>query len=640
MTDLKRPSGIRSWGGNFPALACIVLLGALIYANTLHVPWYLDDYRVILENPSISRLQEALGNLFSASRGPADLTFAINYKFNGKSVTGYHLVNIAIHLITSCLVFLLLKRAIRSRPLLALGGALIFVAHPLQTQAVTYIVQRMTSLAGLFFFLALYLYVRAREATEEARGRHWLLYSGALFCGALAVFTKQNTAILPLALILFDRYFLPRGRIQEWHRLLLYVAPFCLVPGWLGVKSLVLPMLTEGGIENVGAVAKLAHLKNLSPINYLVTEFSVIWLYLRLLFVPYGQALEYDFPIAGEVWTWQSGIALLGIAVLFAIAAFLRKRNPVVSAGILLFFLGLAVESTIIPLDPVFEHRLYIPMFGFALVVMGAFALLPRRAAMAGIVLIIAALGALTWQRNALWNDPLAFYQDNLRQAPGSERVHLDLGVILMERGRLDEAQRHFEQALEINPDYVQVHINLSRVLAKQENYSGALTVLQEGVRRDPSYFILYNNLGALHNLLGQHQAAVGYLQKGLAIEPENAEMHFNIGLAYDELGLVDEAVVHYRLSIRMDDQKSMSHFNLGVALYGKGERREALQELLVASRLDPDNAKALYNAAVIYLESGDMQAARQLASSLERVDSGLADQLGRRISEAESFVR
>ncbi len=615
------------------ALAGIVLLGIVLYAHTLHVPWYLDDVRAIVENGTVHRLPEALSRLF-ASRGIADLSFAINYRLGGTAVAGYHLVNIAIHLMTSCLVFLLCKRVFRDRFLLVCGAALIFVAHPLQTQAVTYIVQRTTSLAALFFFLALYLYVRAREGSGDRGAR--LFYGGALLCGALAVLIKQNAAVLPLALILFDRYFLTPDRAISWKRLLAAVAPFALAPAGVMARDLLLPIFTDGGIAEVGGLPNLVHLQHNSPLHYLVTQFSVVWIYLRLLFLPFGQALDYDLPIVATIWAWKNLIALFGIAALLAAAAFLRKRLPLVSAGILWFFLCLAVESTIIPLDPVFEHRLYLPMFGFALVAMAVFARLPRRTAAVGLVVLLSALAVLTWQRNALWNDPIAFHADNLRRAPQSERVHLDLANAYRKQGRLTDAQRLYERALEINPDYALLHINLSLVYSARKDYRKAVAILLEGVRRDPNHFQLYNNLGVLYNVLGKYGEAANYLKKGLVLKQDDATLYFNLALAQERLGLLDEAIAHYRRSIELEYDNPETHFNLGMALFKKGARREALQAFLTASRLNPAQVKALYNAALIYEGIGEPAAARDILLQLQKVQPEMAEQLARHLAQGQ----
>jgi len=626
--------------GNLPALALIVLLGIALYGHTLNAPWYLDDIRAILENPAVLHLREAMGELFSG-RGLAYLTFALNYRLGEASVVGYHLINIAIHLITACLVFLLLQRVFRDRRMLAVGGALVFVAHPLQTQAVTYIVQRMTSLSGLFFFLAIYLYVRAREAmdypAEKSPAAHWLFYAGACICGALAVFIKQNAAVLPVALILFDRYFLAQGGHRGWRKQFFYVAPFCLVPLWLGGQSLLLPMSSPGGIDNVGGLPDLVHLRHNSPLNYLVTQFFVVWLYLRLLFIPYGQALDYDVPIVANLWHWPSLVGLLGIVLLLTAAILLRKRHPWISAGVLWFFLALAVESTIIPLDPVFEHRLYVPMFGFALVVMGLLACLPPRIAVAGLVLLTTTLAVFTWQRNALWNDPVAFYEDNLSRAPRSERVHLELANLYLKKGRAAEAQVLYERALEINPDYVLLHINLARAYAAQKETQKAVAILREGLRRDPTHFKLYNNLGVMLNTLGDYRGAADALQRASHIEQDHPTVYFNLGVAYDRLGQFDQAIFNFRRSLSLAPNDPVTHFNLGNALFGKGDERAALQAFMSAYRLNPSHTGTLYNLGLVHLHLGDVQSARWAVGELQKLDFSVARNLEGRINGADT---
>jgi tetratricopeptide (TPR) repeat protein len=386
----------------------------------------------------------------------------------------------------------------------------------------------------------------------------------------------------------------------------------------------------------VGGLPDLVHLRHSSPLNYFVTEFTVIWVYLRLLFLPLGQALDYDLPIVASIWSWKNLLAFLGGAALLAAGAFLRKRLPIISAGILWFFLGLAVESTFIPLDPVFEHRLYIPMFGFTLVMMAAFDRLPRRAAWMGGVVMIAALSVLTWKRNDLWNDPAAFHADNLRRAPRSERVHLDLANVYRKQGRLEEAQRLYEKALQINPDYELIHINLSMVYSAQKEPQKAVDILLEGLRRTPNHFKLYNNLGVLYNFLGNFEEAAAYLSKGTMLEPDNAMVHFNLALALDRLGRVDEAITHYRRSIALNRSDPESHFNLGLSLHRKGNLREALQEFLIVSRLNPEHAGSLYNAAQIYITLGEPASARTLAGRLQRLNPGMAQQIHRRLATGQ----
>jgi len=615
------------------ALIAIIALGIILYAHTHSAPWYMDDVRAIVENRSLQNLSTVFSEFFSASRGLADITFSVNYHFGKTDTFGYHLVNIIIHLLAACVVYLILKRISPQRLLPALGGALIFVAHPLQTQAVTYIVQRMSSLAGLLFFLAIYLYCRHRET--DNRGRVLLWYVAALLCGALAVLTKQNTAVLPLALIVFDRYFLQPNAPLSWRQLIIRALPFAVLPVILGVKHLLLPMADGTGLNDIGGMPDLVHLTHLSPLNYLVTQFTVIWLYIKLLFIPWGQALDYDLPVVAQIFTWQNLIAFAGVIGLFVAAFLLRHRQPLISAGILWFFLGLAVESSIIPLDPVFEHRLYISMFGFALIVMAGLSQLPTKQATVVLVVVISILSTLTWLRNDLWNDPVAFFEDNLRRAPRSERVHLDLANAYVKNDQLAEAQQIYEKALTINPDYVLIHVNLSRVYSMQNEHAKAVAILQDGIRRNPNHFRLHNNLGVIYNFLGRYAEAAGTLTKAVMLENNHATVHFNLALALERLNRLNEAAQHYRRAIMLDPGDAKSYFNLGMVLHKQGDLRGALQQFLLAGQITPNHGSTLYNTALIYLDLGEIASANAMLDRLHQIDPQLASQVRARINRS-----
>jgi protein O-mannosyl-transferase len=618
------------------ACACIVLLGILVYSNTLQVPWYFDDTSNIVENGVIRDLGKAWRYLLSSGRGLAQLTFALNYRIGDLDVTGYHLVNLVFHLTTSCVVLLILRRIFPTSSRLPLLGALLFLVHPLQTQAVTYVVQRMTSLSGLFFFLALYLFIRAREALATAgrifSARHLFFYLAALGCGALAVLVKENAAILPLALLLFDRYFLP-AEDESKKRRLCYILPFIIVPLGLAVQEILFPLLHGTSLGALGKTLDLASQRHVTVLNYLVTELSVVWTYLRLLFLPYGQALDYGYPVAEHLLTGKNILAFLGVAGLLGTAFSCRRKAPLISFGIFWFLLALSVESTFIPLDPLFEHRLYVPLFGFVLVVIGLLRLLlpPNRVEFVLLIMILL-LAVTAWRRNALWNDPIAFHEDNLRQVPWSERVRVSLAKAYMVAGRNDDAQIRLEEALQINPGYDYIYLNLGLIQIDKGQFDRAMATLQKGVQINPERTEFYDFIGFLYYKLGQPELAIRSLRHAIEIGPLYPNAYLNLGTVYTTVGDLSAALECFQKAIALSHESVMGHYNLGVVYLQLNRRREAQQEFLLVTQKTPDDAEALYNLAMTSLKLGEPQPARAALSRLQQLNSAAAAELRKQL--------
>ena len=580
----------------------LAFLGAALYSNTLQVPWYFDDFPSIVDNPNIRNLDLAFQNLL-APRGLANLTFALNFHFGGIDTTGYHLVNILIHIITSGLVFLILKRVWKDSLLLPFFGALVFLVHPLQTQAVTYIVQRMTSLSGLFFLLAIYLFLHASTILQGGSrlmsARHVCFYGLSLLSGALAVMLKQNAAVLPVALFLIGFFFPTVPRKSCW-KLGVYLLPFVVVPLWIGLSQLVLPVL--GGVAHQGITGTQSQVGSgpITPMYYLVTEFTVIWIYIKLLFWPVGQALDYSYPIVKRLLSWPNFLAFGGLLGLIALAVTLYRRRPLISFGIAWFFLTLSVESTIIPLDPVFEHRLYIPMLGFVVVLIDLLAnRLSRKVLIITLTVLSLSLAACTWQRNALWNDPVAFYEDNLARAPWSERVNSSLAKTYIESGRYDDA----------------------------------FVVLKRGLKINPYNVMLNDNLGTLYDLTGSPKQAIEALGRAIKYDPGYYRSYLNLGVVYAGQKEWVAAIEQYEKAINLKFEYEKAHYNLGVAYYMQGRLQESLQEFKIASDLMPDYASALYNLASVSIELGRVDSARAILPRLARLDAGLFRELQKEIA-------
>lgn len=625
---------------NFAAIAAIALAVVALYAHTLQTPFYLDDIRVIDNNYLLGKLGATFNRILTP-RGVTNYSFALNFLVFGDSVTALHLINIVIHAVSGCLVFLLLKQLVSGR-WLPLSGAILFVAHPLQTQAVTYAVQRAASLATLFVLLAFLFHLRARNFLAEGHGRtsrpYLLAHLSAVIAGALAVLSKENTIILPLILVIYDCLFpLPAKRTFKQSildNLPFFIAPLLLVLYWYGIN--------HSAIDSVPTHAPLSSLRGITPLHYLVTEFSVIWIYIRLLAIPYGQALEHNYPIVQQVLTLENSVALLGLVALLVTAWRIRAKRPLVTFGVAWFFLGLCVESSVIPLDPLIEHRLYLPMFGVILVALdGLPALLGQRRGLILICLAILIYAPLTWKRNQLWQNPVSFYEDNLRKYPDSERALAGLSHHYRQSGRLQEIQQILESTLQRYPKNYIAYRHLAFSYFEQGRQQEALDLLDRGIKILPENFSLYEAAATLSAERNDPTAAIDYLERGIArVHGFRFVLINKLGELYLAMGDSVQAERVLREGLKSNPDNALIHLSLGKALYAQERWAEALIELKRALHLAPENPEPIEGIGKSALQIRDMSTARWALKELERFDSAGWQRLSSAFQQIEQTDR
>ncbi len=517
------------------ALLAAVVVGC--YAGTLHAPFQFDDGAQIVDNPC----GEDLACYLAGSGGVAQarrvgyLSIWLNRRTGGLDVLGFHLLNVAVHLLASLAVYglgrTLLRAADRDGRLpegavagSALLGALVFAAHPLQTQAVTYLVQRFTSIATLFYALALLLHVRGRLRPRFDGGAAAHL-AGAVACALLAMSTKEIAFTLPLAVLVVDLAFLPGPGFRRWATLAPLLATLPVVP--LARLDLRAPVA-----EVVATAARVTQVQTrVSRWDYLATEWRAVVGYLRMIVVPAGQSIDHDFRLSRWPWdgpTWAAGLALS--ALLVAGILLLRRRRPpevrVAGYGILLFFLALSVESTVVPILDVFvEHRLYLPMVGVALVVTGGglHAWIrsapgmrrPLVLAAGGWVLV---LGAATIARNQVWLDPVTLWADAVARSPARHRARFNLGNALRDAGDLEGARREWEETARLAPFHSGSWTQLGNLAALEGDGARAEACWRRAIDADPG------NGPALHNLAGLLEAR-GELGEARALQRRFVEV-------------------------------------------------------------------------------------------------------------------
>ena len=318
---------------------------------------------------------------FYPSRPIGFLSFALNYHFHGLDVWGYHLVNLAIHIVNAVLVWWLVMLTMatpvmRDQPIsrhkgaMALFTALLFVSHPLATQSVTYIVQRLASLATLFYLLSLALYVKGRLWEDNKDRRVLFFYAGSILCAVLGMLTKEIVFTLPFALILYEYSFI---RTDTWK---IDIRDRGIQIPIIILGIFVVLFFLNFSVDIFNPIPPLLNQGYDYPITtwqYLLTQFSVILTYIRLFILPLNQNLDYDYPISHSLFEWHTLFGLLSLTGIFVLGILLFRRYRLIAFGIFWFFLTLSVESSIIPISQnvIFEHRTYLPGFGFFLVLTG-----------------------------------------------------------------------------------------------------------------------------------------------------------------------------------------------------------------------------------------------------------------------------
>jgi len=593
----------------------ITVLSILCYSNTFHVPFVFDGQEQIRDNPVVHGLSNFFDNnrgyAFNKNRFVCFFTFALNYSLGGLNVTGYHQVNLAIHIVNALLVYALMRLTLRTPflneyaksakgPLLAFVVALLFACHPLQTQAVTYIYQRLASLGTLFFLLSVVLYVLARlrlgapgawegpaaeEGNEKARsGRIGtvLLYAGSLFSAVLAMKTKEFSVTLPFIVILFEFSFF-RG---EWRRRFLYLLPVLLtipivpmsvflpgIAGVSGVSELSPAADTSGQLFSI--VNEQFRVETTLPrMDYLLTQFRVIVTYLRLLILPVQQNLDYDYPVFSDFFTPPVLLSFLLLTALFTLAVYYYWRTSqtsprplaaecrLIGFGILWFFITLSVTSSVIPIaDVIYEHRLYLPFFGAAAAIVTTFAWIFRRVSRkVGIgipalltALVISAFGTATYQRNQVWENKITLWRDVAEKSPGKVRPYNNLGAALNEEGRFPEAISALSRAIAIKPDHPEAWYNLGRTHVLTGQYAKAIPFLEKAIRLKPNYVDAYINLAAALNRERRFGETVALLENKLSRWGERAELRFNLGVAYAYTGNLPAAQKELEAVYRLD---------------------------------------------------------------------------------------
>jgi len=612
----------------FAFVALLVTL-LLVYSNSFLGEWHFDDFHNIVENrcvhvQSLDDLSRSFYGLTCdtadrrISRPLAYATFALNYYLGGADVQGYHIVNFAIHYSAAFFLFLLIRVTLTLPAMkerygnvaypVSLLSSFLWAASPLHVHAVTIIVQRIASLAGLAYIASLYFYVRARTANA---GQYRIAFYFLCGASALAAFgTKENTAVLPVTLLLYDLFFIQEISAGYARRALKWaVLPISVV---IALGLLYTDFAVVRGTYEAGV-------RPFSPIERLLTQTRVVFLYVSLLLYPIPSRLTFlhDIEISRTIFDpWTTFTAIAGIVLCASLAVLKAKRYPLLSFAVLFFILNHLVEGTVIPLELIFEHRNYIPsMFFFVPIAFGIVRCLDyfsyNRAFQyflaGGLALLLAAQGHTTFERNDIVRSDLHLWLDNVRKAPNLSRPRINLAKHYYEAGMYDEAVRELQLAEKLNRDTNLRQIGLASYnlgvyyLDQARDVDRAEQQFIRALERFPGHPASIVGLATTHLKRGDIERAWVLVREHAPRHRNDVEMINCYGMVLLKKGNAQEALraAARSMSLKWNDPKPWEIS--GEAWRQLGHWQKAAQCWEEALRLNPVNPRALLALVEIY---------------------------------------
>ena len=611
------------------ALILLSFLVFLIYCNSFKSSWHFDDFPNIVRNPylQISDLKpETLMNTFYASRKDgfylqtklyrplACLSLALNWYAGKDSVTGYHVVNLLIHLVTAYLLFLIILNLFKS-PILtgkyegsqyfvALLTATLWAVNPIQIQAVTYIVQRMAAMAAMFYMLGIYLYLKGR--LQSPNWRRYMFFLACLMAYGCALGSKENAITLPIAIILLEVVFFHDLRCHRTRKRVYWVA----AGTGLGIVVLGFLFFLKG---DFAAIMNTYAERSFSPLQRLMTQPRILIFYLTLIFYPLPTRLSIEHEIAVStslIDPWTTLFSILLIIALIGVGISQMRRWPIFSFAILFFFLTHSVESSIIGLELIFEHRNYLPsLFLFFPVSVGIKWLmdyyrarqpLMRLMIASFVTIVIIGFGIGTYVRNMAWFSEKSLWEDAMLKAPNSKRPYHNLAWgYYWKIGRFDKAAELYKASLGLekhaNISQARVINNIGNIHFVKGDMQKASQMFYESYRRYPNYSLFQLNLAKVKIKIGEWQTALSLLDQILSKVPDHRPALSLKGQVLLKQRRFAEAVDSHVRLLKQKPDDAIAMLNTAICLRFMGNLERAGWYLAAANRRNPKDISTLF---------------------------------------------
>lgn len=543
-------------------LSAIIFIGIFLYGNTLifkeinydgilylqNNPLFkdLDYYAKLYDIYDFSLLDEQLGLNSDITtdfmmRPVTYLTFSFNYLISGLNPVSFRIVNLAIHIINSLLVFACIRLFLSVAPscvnvnrtsvrFITTASAFIFLLHPMQTESVTYIVQRFASLAALFYLSTICLYLVWFRSMQTGRKNCYARW-GSVIVLFFGMFVRETLFTAPFMLMLLELTLLGNGLKAGIKR----AAPHLMLLPIIPLLVIVVSSAQNSTSSETRGVLDLVNYEGFSTIHYALTQMVVVLTYIRLYFLPYGQNLDHDQTL----YTHPYQLPVIGSALLIVLLVggtfLLYRRNSkdvrcvLVFVGICWYFLALAVSSSFIPqAELIAEHRAYFASVGLIMAIICLVDLLRTKLdtaknsvlIMFGIVVWCMVMFVLTYKRNNVWQSGTSLWSDAVKKSPTKDRPWYNLGVAYLTTGNYAESIKCFKKSIELSPGSGAAYELLAISRLNLKEYREAAEVSLRGIELDPANPVLYNNLGIAYAELGRNEDAIQAFSTALVLRP------------------------------------------------------------------------------------------------------------------------
>ncbi len=580
----------------------LIVAGFIIYSNTFNAEFQFDDGIHILAKDEIKNhnLFQEFSYWTNIEKRPlAKFTLALNYSIHQNNVTGYHLINIIIHILTSGFIFLLLieifkspsilnRKLIENHSAIAFFCALLFLVHPIQTQSVTYIIQRMTALSGMFYVLSIYFYLKGRYSYIEQNRKQLIWLILAFLSGIAGILSKQSAVTFPVAWLLVELFFI-RNRENKAYKKYLIICSSLLI--LLIVAIIVFWKLPKETLE-------------ISRFEYLATQFRVIPKYIQLSLMPVSQNLDYDFTISKGLTGIREILSLIFIIGIILTGVVLFRKQRIISFGIFFFLLSLSVESSIIPIqDVIFEHRLYLPILGIIIIlVYTIFNLIKSKPGSIIICLALALIFAsLTFARNETWKTSYSLWKNTSEKSPGKARPNFNFGLASAEKGDYQGALALFTRTIEIENDHMLAYFNRGNIRMRTKDYEGAVEDLRIYINNNPDHTEAYDILGKSLWHAGDLKSAITAFSKAIQNNPHYEQAYLNRAHVKLLMNDYNGAILDFKEAIKLNKTNPDPINSIGQTYVYLNKKEKALEYFTRAIEVDPSYAIAYFNRAYLY---------------------------------------